>query len=519
MFAIWIGGAFLLGLVARRFGLPPLVGFLGAGFLLNGLGVEGTPLLHEIADLGVLLLLFSVGLKLRFQSLVRAEVWVVAILHLAIAVGIAQSLFVARLGYPLPISLLLAAAFGFSSTVLAAKMLEEKHELRAFHGRVAVGVLIMQDLVAVSLLAVIGNREVSWYAAFLLLLPLVRPVVHGLLKYLGHDELIVLFGALLAVGVGGYGFELLGLSPELGALVLGVMLAGHPRSVELGNALWGMKEFFLVAFFLNIGLAGLPTQDLTMIALVTAALIPAKLLLFFLLFVAFGLGARTAFLAGLSLATYSEFGLIVIQAAVDQGALGREWLVTAALAVAISFVLLAPLNRASHEIYDRLEDFLRFFERQRRHPDDEPLSIGSAELVVVGMGRVGTGAYDHLRELGHKVVGLDNDFGKVERHLHEGRRVVYADAEDPGLWYRLKLDRVRAIMLAVPDVEAKVIASQQLRRRRFKGLISATYAYPDEEGRILSAGCDVTYNNFTEAGVGLALNSCEAIARREAQVA
>jgi Trk K+ transport system NAD-binding subunit len=140
------------------------------------------------------------------------------------------------------------------------------------------------------------------------------------------------------------------------------------------------------------------------------------------------------------------------------------------------------------------------------------VSLGRAVVVVVGMGRVGTGAYNHARELGRKVVGLDSDMGKVKRHLDQGRRVVYADAEDPLLWHRLHLDQVKVIMLAVPDLEAKVVASEQLRHRGYAGLISATYVWEEERQPILDAGADVTYNYFAEAGVGLATDTFDALA-------
>jgi Trk K+ transport system NAD-binding subunit len=116
-----------------------------------------------------------------------------------------------------------------------------------------------------------------------------------------------------------------------------------------------------------------------------------------------------------------------------------------------------------------------------------------------------------LRELDWQVVGLDSDMGKVEQHLREGRRVVYADAEDPELWHRLSLDRVRAIMLALPDGEAKIIASRQLRARGFDGLISATHVYDEERAPILAAGCDVTFNYFAEAGTGFAAHTADAL--------
>jgi predicted Kef-type K+ transport protein len=507
----WIVGAFALGLAARRAGLPPLVGFLCAGFLLSACGVESTPLLEELAHAGVLLLLFAVGLKLRIQNLLRAEVWGTTLAH-TLAIGLAGSwLLTAVFGVRAPLAWTLAIAATFSSTVLAAKVLEEREELRAFHGRVAIGILIIQDLLAVALLTSTQTSTLSVYAAAVLALPLARPLVGKLLNLAGHDELLVLYGAMLALAVGGFAFELLGLSGELGALVCGALLAEHRRAQELSNALWGLKEFFLVGFFLSIGLHGLPSWSDAAIALLWIALLPIKAGVFFALLLWFGLRARTAFLTALALASYSEFGLIVTHAAVDHGMLAAQWLVIAALTVALSFIVAAPLNHWAHAFYARYGRALDRFERVRRHPDDEPISFGTAEVLLVGMGRVGSGAYDYLRRRGEQVVGVDSDPGKIERHLAEGRRVAYADAEDSSFWQTLELERLRAIMLAVPDLQVKLFASRQLRQRGYRGMLSATHVYPDERDPILAAGCDVTYNYFTEAGVGFASHTWNAL--------
>jgi predicted Kef-type K+ transport protein len=511
MLAGWIGGALLLGLLAGRIGLPPLVGFLAAGFALGGLGVEPSLLLSELAEAGVLLLLFAVGLKLRLKTLFRLEVWGAAVAHLAITFGVVLTVLqVTGLGSGGAIAIALAA--GFSSTVFAAKVLEGQRELRAVHGRIAVGILIVQDLVAVGVLAGLSIEALSARALLLLVvLPIAPTVIGRVLDLVGHGELLVLFGVVLAVAVGGHGFEWLGLSPELGALVLGILLAEHPRAQELSTSIWGLKEFFLVGFFLNIGLTGAPTIATAVLAGWILLLLPVKVVLFFGLLLAFGLRARTSFLTAMSLATFSEFGLIVVQAASAEGLLGAEWLTAAALAVAVSFALAAPLNAFAHPAFRRLAGWLERLERDTRHPDDETVTLGSAEILVVGMGRVGTGAYDYLHERGEHVVGADSDPGKLERHLRAGRRVVYADAEDPTFWQSLHIERLTAIMLAFPDPHAKRIAARELRRRGYGGLLSATYIYDEERGPILDAGCDVTYNYFTEAGVGFARDSWEAL--------
>ena len=270
--------------------------------------------------------------------------------------------------FPLGALLAVASVFAFSSTVLAAKILEQKREMRAFHGRVAIGILIVQDVIAVAILGVYGASQLDWPAALVLLLPLLKWPLEKLLSLTGHGELLVLLGAVLALGIGGYGFEAIGLSSELGALLTGMLLASHPRAVELSASLWGMKEFFLVGFFLTVGLTEAPSWSTLGLALIPLALIPLKVMLYFLLLLAFGLSARTAFLAGLSLATYSEFGLIVMAAAAKYGLVDNAWVVATAICVALSFAIAAPLNRYAHDIYGALERWLRIFERRTPAP-------------------------------------------------------------------------------------------------------------------------------------------------------
>ena len=222
MEALWVLGAYVLGLGASALGLPPLVGYLAAGFGLGVLGLQGGDLLHELAHAGVLLLLFSVGLKLRLASLFRPEVLGVGSLHLLLAGGLTTLLLWPWLGSA---AWYVGLGLGFSSTVLAIKLLEEKRELSIYHGRVVVGILVLQDLVAVALLAAAGVKTPTPWALLLLALLLLRPLAMRALERSGHDELLLLFGVGLALG-GGSLAEAVGLSGELGALLLGALLAG-----------------------------------------------------------------------------------------------------------------------------------------------------------------------------------------------------------------------------------------------------------------------------------------------------
>jgi predicted Kef-type K+ transport protein len=501
--AVWIGFAFSLGLLVRLIGLPPLIGYLLAGFVISAsasdmsLPAAGPSIIHHVAHLGVLLLLFTVGLKLNVRSLVKAEVLGGGTLHfgLSILLTLPAVLFIFDVSWYQ--ALMLAIALAFSSTVLAAKVLESKRELRAFHGRVAIGILIIQDLLALLVMSLASGNTPSAWALLVFALPLLRPVLYKILDMSGHEDLLILFGLLLALVIGGKGFELVGLSSELGALVFGAMLAKHPRAGELSKSLWSIKEFFLVGFFLNIGIDGLPDANAWLFAGVMTLLLPIKALLFFLLLVLFKLRARSAFLTSLSLTNYSEFGLIVASVVLP------EWLVPLALTVAISFVISAPLNRLAHPLYDRLSKRLLKFERNIRHPDEQPVSLGDAEVLIMGMGRTGTSAYNYLKT-SRNIIAMDSDPAKVADHQRAGINIFYADAEDQVFWQGLDFGKVEAVILSMNDVEAKVIAAKKLRLAGFNGFIVSHSMHNDEARDIIAAGADQTYLTMAEAGVGIA---------------
>ncbi len=396
--AVWIIFAFVLGMAVRMVGLPPLIGYLAAGFAIvavgnfTGIPVEGTEALQHIAHLGVLLLLFTVGLKLKVRNLVRPEVIGGGVLHFLISCLIMAPGIYLFTDIDWYSALMLAVALSFSSTVLAAKVLESKRELRAFHGRVAIGILVVQDLLALLVMALASGQTPSMWALVVFGIPLLRPLLYRLLDISGHEELLVLLGLLLALVIGGEGFEAIGLSSELGALAFGALLANHKRAAELSQSLWSIKELFLVGFFLQIGMEGLPDGDALMFALVMGVLLPLKGFLFFFLLLIFKLRARSAFLSSLSLSNYSEFGLIVASIVLP------DWLIPLAIAVSLSFLISAPLYRSAHPLYSRLAPYLTRFERVGFHPDEQPLSLGDAQVLIIGMGRTGTAAYDHLKE-------------------------------------------------------------------------------------------------------------------------
>jgi predicted Kef-type K+ transport protein len=509
--------AFLFGFGFKLVNLPPLIGYLVAGFILNAWGIENNENLQYIANLGITIMLFTIGLKLNIQDLLKREIWLSSILHTSIWIGLISGIFMffSVLGLPyfldidLVTAILIGFAFSFSSTVCVVKILEESGESRTRHGKVAIGILVMQDIFAVLFLVFATGKVPSpWALSLFLLIPIV-PIFHRLLNQSGHGELLPLSGFILALG--GYElFELVGVKGDLGALIFGILIAGHSKANELSKSLLAFKDLFLIGFFLTIGLTALPTFEITGIALLITLLIPIKFFLFFKLLTQFKMRARTSFLSGLIMSNYSEFGLIVAAVAVSIGMLNEVWLVILALSVSFSFVFTSSIYKNSHKQYTKQK------ERLKKHQSIAPLkediypTMDGTKVLVIGMGRVGRGAFTALSKLmGKGVTGMDADIEKINSLREQNYEAIIGDGENIDLWENVDFSDIELILLALPSVEDSSNITNQLRSASYKGKIAAIARYEDEVKPLLDVGVDKVFNFFTEAGLGFAEESFE----------
>ena len=513
----WILFALGFGLLVSYISLPPMVGYLIAGFMLSAIGAQSGDTLQAVANIGVTILLFSIGLKLNLKDLLRPEIWAVSMVHMLTTVIVFGVIVFALsftglqefVGLTAAKAALIAFALSFSSTVFAVKVLDEKGEMSSIHGKIAIGILIMQDLFAVIFLtAETGKLPEIWAPILLLLIPL-RPFLLKIVHRARRGELMVLTGMLMALG-GGELFALAGIKPDLGALLFGVLLSGDEKSESLSKSLLSFKEIFLVAFFLSIGFYGVPSPMSMLIAVVLAVFMLAKSYLFFRLFELFKLRARTSFLATMSLSNYSEFGLIVGYIGVANGWMSGEWLVIIALALSITFTMSSIVNSRAHSLFARFETRLLRFERKERLPDDRPIEVGDAQILVFGMGRVGTGVYDTLlKRYGRNLLGIDYEINVVNRHQQEGRNVIIGDATDIDFWERLRPGSVKLILLDMPNIREALATMRIIKRTPYAGLIAASVKHDDCIPTLKEAGVHSVFNIYAEAGSGFASHVCE----------
>ncbi len=506
--------AVVFGVLAHELRVPALVGFLGAGFLLGALDVAPFPGLEELANLGVTLLLFTIGLKFDLRSLVHPEAYGTALLHMiasvivgGLTVALAVAIGIADLDGDWRTLALLGFALSFSSTVLCVKVLEERSDDGSYYGQTAIAILVIQDLAAVVFFTVTGDEPPSpWAFALILLLPMTW-VLRRMLERVGHGELLVLFGVVVALGPGYHAFEAVGIHGDLGALIMGALLATHPRSLELSKALFSVKELFLVGFFIVIGIQSTPTwEDLELAGLLCLLLIPFTFVGFVLLGRLFGLRNRTSIRSSLALSNFSEFSIIVVVVGVAGGLFDERWISPISLAVALSMIISSLANAHSLSIAAFFEGLMPDENPAKLRPQDRPIDTSDADVVVLGMGRVGRAAYSRLVDhRGLKVIGIDNDHAVVSRLRKHGFKVLEGDATDHEFWQRLVAGGfVPTVILAMAIHDSNAFAIDQLRAAGFDGHIAAVVQRPDQVEHLESEGVEAIINIYAGAGSAVA---------------
>ncbi|WP_309080850.1 cation:proton antiporter [Zhihengliuella sp.] len=502
-----------LGWLAHSLRVPPLVGFLAAGFLLGGLGIDGFPGLDSLADIGVTLLLFTIGLKFDIRSLARPEAFGTATLHIILSVLVGAGLLglLAAVGLSqyadLRSLVLVGFALSFSSTVLCMKVLEERSDDGSFYGQTAIAILVLQDIAAVVFITLTSDDPPSpWALALVLLIP-AGWVLRRLLDHAGHGELLVLYGVAMALGPGYFLFDAVGIKGDLGALVMGLLFAGHARAIELSKSLYSVKELFLVGFFLSIGMLDQPTwSDLGLAALLTAVLLPLRALGFILLGRSFGMRNRSAVRTGLVLGNFSEFSIIVVSVGVGAAMLAEDWLPVVGIAVALSMVVSSLLNGRGSHLAPDLAARLPAQDPDRIRPDDRPIDTSNADVLILGMGKIGRSTYERITASSDlRVLAVDNDHAVVRRLREAGLNVMEGDATDLEFWYRIcQGGLVQTVVLAMPFHDSNLFALDQLREAGFEGRITAVAHHPDQAEHLQRLGVDGVYNLYEGAGIAMA---------------
>ncbi len=517
--------AAIIGAIAVRLRQPLIVAFIVVGILVGPsvLGwVSADDQVDLLAKLGIALLLFVVGLKLDLH-IIRTMGLV------ALATGMGQVIFTSVVGYFIALALgmspvtalYVAVALTFSSTIIIVKLLSDKREVDALHGRIAIGFLIIQDIVVVLVmigLAALGEagdvaslgREafevllkggLFIFAIGLLMRFVLTPLLHLLAR---STELLVLFAIAWAVALGALG-AYLGFSKEVGAFLAGVSLASTPYRDVIGSRLVSLRDFLLLFFFIDLG-AGLE------LATLGAQLIPAIILSLFVLIgnplivmsiLGFmGYRKRTGFLAGLTVAQISEFSLILGALGLSLGHIDADTMGLITLVGLITISASTYMILYSHPLYEKMAPWLGMFERKRAYREeigDQTTDENSVDIILFGLGRFGSSIAHELRQRGHRVLGVDFDPDLVRKQEASGYAVRYGDAEDPEFLASLPLAQATWVLCSVREMSVNLTLLHGLRDYNYKGKVSVTAHTIADAKQLQQAGANQVLMPYADA--------------------
>ncbi|MEX0829491.1 MAG: cation:proton antiporter family protein [Nitrospirales bacterium] len=522
-----------IGLLLRQ---PMIVSFIAVGVLASpsALGiVESRENIEILAELGIAVLLFLVGLKLDLQL-------VKALGPVSLATGLGQVFFTAFLGFFIGLwlgldvvtSLYVAVALTFSSTIIIVKLLSDKKEVDSLHGRIAIGFLIVQDLFVVFAMMVLsafgvgaqGGEEanaliqigsVVLYAFIMLgfVIVFIRYLATPLVGKIAHSaELLIVFAigwAALLAAVGDY----FGLSKELGGLLAGISLASTPFREAIIARLSSLRDFLLLFFFIVLG-----TQlDLSLLgdqvypALIFSVFVLIGNPMIVLAIMGYmGYRKRTGFWAGMTVAQISEFSLIFMAMGVTLGHVNSEALGLVTLVGLITIALSVYMITYSHTLYRWLEPVLSIFERKVPVREEaeatQNIEKKKYDVILLGLGRYGSAIAEHLKADKVKLLAVDFNPDEVRNWKAMGYDAVYGDACDHEFIGTLPLKHAKWVISAMPQHDLGVTHQDPrltlidgLKREGFQGKIAVSTQRASEKEALKQAGANLVFLPFHDA--------------------
>jgi Kef-type K+ transport system membrane component KefB len=512
--------AAVTGFVATRLRQPLIVAFIAVGIIVGPsvLGwVHDDEPLELFSDIGIAVLLFLVGLKLDLHLVKTTG-------PVALVTGLGQVAFTSVIGFLLALALgmdattalYVAVALTFSSTIIIVKLLSDKRELEELHGRIAIGFLIVQDIVVVLVMiglsafggdrtdslateiALVGAKGAAFLLALAALMKWGLPRVLHLVAR--SQELLLVAAVAWAVAVAATS-DWLGFSTEVGAFLAGFALASTPYREAIGSRLASLRDFLLLFFFIELGaqlqFADAGTQIVPAILLSVFVLVGNPLIVLVIMGV-MGYRRRVGFLAGLTVAQISEFSLILVSLGLALGHIGSETVGLVTVVGLITIGLSTYLILYSHPLYNRLAPLLSVFERRNPTKGEEVEPPEPVDVIVYGLGRYGGNLVRRLTGAGLSVLAVDWN-PQIDFEVDGRLSTVFGDAEDGDFPGTLPLGRARWVVSTVPRVDTSRLLVGSLRHWGFRGRIAVT-AHTDADASALeNCGADAVFRPFVVA--------------------
>ncbi len=507
--------ASILGVIAKIFKQPLILAYLVAGILIGpfAFGVVQNPqIIETFATIGIVFLLFLIGLELNPKKLleVGSSAAVVGLGQIALS-GIIYWIIASAFGFSGIGAVYLALGLSFCSTAIIITLLSNRGELDSLHGKMIVGVLLVQDFVAILALTLIGSSQTDAgqvSAIILVAKTLIKAITlfifSGLVsKYIlphifariakSHELLFIssLAWCFILVIIA----SSLGFSPEIGAFLAGVTIAPLPYAAHIGAKTSPLRDFFIMIFFIylgtnlvfeNIGKMILPTIVFSLLILIINPLVVM------LIMGSLGYRKRTSFLTGITLAQISEFSFIVMAMGVKTKILPTESITLVSMVAIVTVFFSTYLISKSREIYHALRNCLGFLESTKHH---KTLSNITGELkdhiILIGCNRVGGGILETLKENNLPTIVVDFDPKRIEQMIEAKDNCIYGDATDHDIVGELNLQKARLVISTIDNLEESKLLLNIYKKINKKVSIILVAADDDEAAELYKSGADL----------------------------
>ena len=523
--ALVVIAALLGGAIATWLRQPLFVGYVIGGFLVNpftpGPSVQDVATFQQFAQIGVILLMFSIGVELELRDLVRvgppaligAPVMAALVIGVAVTVG-------AALRWPLEQAAAVGIIVANSSSVVAAKLLLERGEVNSPHGHVVLGMTLMEDLIAVLLIVVLpvlalgeaarlgalGGamlRAVAILIPFLILANRVIPRVLMRVARRRNTELFVIVAMAIAVGTAALSSSL-GLSLALGAFLAGLVISESEFTHEILTRVLPMRDLFGAVFFVSVGVLIRPLDLLAeplLLLLVLALILVGKFLLRILTLRLFRFPLNMGALVSVHLAQTGEFTFVMAQVALAAGVLAQSVYQAILAASLISILVISFLSDLAH----------KWIERPVPHvpPPGEVPETRSGHVLVCGFGRVGGTIGEALEAFEVPYTVVDLDFTVIEALRERGIPCVYGDAASEPVLRRAGVATARLAVVAIADFERTRLTVRRLREINPTVPILARSTHTDQRAPLIEAGATEVIQPEFEAAQTLIRHSLQ----------
>ncbi|NMW20699.1 MAG: sodium:proton exchanger [Chlorobiaceae bacterium] len=523
-------------LVFQRLKIPPVIGLIFTGIILGPSGIAAVydqKLISTLAELGVILLLFTIGLEFSLDDLKKLKKIVlvggtVQILLTGLAISFLSYWFMLLMGRGITLSAaaFLGFTFSVSSTAICLKILSARDELALPHGRIALGILIFQDIAIVPLMIGINllNPEVASsfevlakkigiivlfasgiFISFRLLMPKMVRLIASL-----HAREVLVIGALVICFGAAYLTSLVGLSLALGSFVAGMIIASTDESHQISVTIDPFREAFSSIFFISVGLLlDIRMVNLPLFVSIALLVLLVKGLLVAGISLSLGNSLRVSMMAGMALAQIGEFSFVLAETGLKNNVINHE-VFQAMLAISVVTMIVTPAMIAfAPRFADQVAPALGFIPLVSkdsstlfvRPPDSTIICAGEIHAAIIGFGLNGqnVAAVLHATNISYSVLEIDRDMVKTMRK--KGEPIFYGDCTDKKALLRAGIDHARAVVLGISDATAIRKSITIIREINKKAFIIVRARTLDDVAALYKVGADVVVTEKFETSI------------------